>query len=207
VIFRVLVTECQWYHEGCAIRATERVEDRLLSADRDRAVVRFVDASINTEPTAVVGTAVAWDSDADVDDEKSAVTILTDEVVTDTVAMVVDTVVSWGLATDVDDDYSAAAITTDQIVTDTVAMIVDTVVSWGVATDVEDDDSAAATLAVDEAVHLIPSTTVDDNSRTPRSSVTTDNDDVEEPEVAVVIVASSETEITMTDVHLDNVCT
>jgi hypothetical protein len=105
------------------------------------------------------------------------------------------------------DDNSAAAISTDEVVIDTVAMIVNTVVPWGVATDVDDDDSGAATLSVDEAVHLVPSATVDDNSRTPRSSVTTDKDEVEEPEVAVVVVASSKIEITTTDVHLDNVCT
>jgi hypothetical protein len=158
VVFRVLVTECQWYHEGCAVRAAERGEDRLPSADRDRAVVRFADGSTNTEPTTVVGTAVAWDFGADVDDDYSAAAITTDEVVTDTVAMVVDTVVSWGVAIDVDDTDSATAILVDEFVTKTVAMVVDTVVSWGVTTAVDDDYSAVATLPVDEAVHLIPST-------------------------------------------------
>jgi hypothetical protein len=173
MIFHVLEIECQWYHKGCAIRAAERGDDRLLSVDRDRDVGRsFADASTNTEPATVVGTAVTWKS-----------------------------------ATYVHDEKSATANLTDQVVADTVTMIVDTVVSWSFATEVDDDNSATAKLPVGESVHVIPSTTVneDGNSRT-QSPVKTDHDDDEQPEVAVpVYIAPSEIEIVTSDVHLDNV--
>jgi hypothetical protein len=105
----------------------------------------------------------------------------------------------------VDDTDSVAAILVDEVVADTVTMIVDTVVSWSFATEVDDDNSATTTLPVGESVHVIPSTTVneDGNSRT-QSPVKTDHDDDEQPEVAVV-VAPSEIEFVTSDVHLDNV--
>jgi hypothetical protein len=131
MIFHVLEIECQWYHKGCAIRAAERGDDRLLSVDRDRDVGRsFADASTNTEPATVVGTAITWNLATYVHDEKSATVNLTDQVVADTVTMIVDTVVSWSFATEVDDTDSVAAILVDEVVGDTVTMIVDTVVTW-----------------------------------------------------------------------------
>jgi hypothetical protein len=135
-------------------------------------------------------------------DDNSATVVLVDKIVSDTVAVIVDTVVTWGSAIDVDDTDSTTAIHTDGVVVDPVAVQcseieVDTNATEG------DDNSAIATLPDDEAVRF---TVDDDNSRT-QSSVTTDYDDVEQPEVAVVVVAPTEIEIATSDVRFDNVRT
>ncbi|XP_025415531.1 uncharacterized protein LOC112687172 [Sipha flava] len=107
-------------------------------------------------------------------------------------ATVVNTAVTRSSATDVDDRDLATAIPADDGVVDAAAAQC-SVVEVDATTDVNDENLVIVILSVDEAVPVIPIAIVDDDIFWTQASVTTDYDDVKQPEVTAV--APSEIEI------------